>query len=358
MKNFLISGLFFICTLFLWQCQKGTDQSDSYTYNLVEIAHSDKLWTGVAVSEEGRIFVNYPRWSPEVEISVAEINHSGEPIPYPDKEWNNWIINTPPENCFVCVQSVYIDRDNNLWILDPANPFLQGVIEGGAKLLKFDLHTDLIMQKIYFNSTIAPQTSYLNDIRVDTERGYAYITDSGLGAIIVVDLQSGKSRRFLSRHYSTKAENITLTIEGLELKLKVHSDGLALDADGEYLYYQALTGRRLYRIRTEYLRDPSMVESRIGKYVEYVGESGASDAIAFGKDGYIYLSSLEYNAIRKISPQGELEMVIQDARLKWPDSFAITKDGIIYLTTSQLHLGNMIKEPYRIFRLEKQNSGY
>lgn len=353
MKNSLISGMFFICTLFQLQCQKGTDQAGQYNYNLVEIAHSDKLWTGVAVSEEGRVFVNYPRWSPEVEISVAEINHSGEPIPYPDKKWNSWNLNTPADDHFVCIQSVYIDNDNHLWILDPANPFLQGVINGGPKLLKIDLHTDLIIQEIYFDSTIAPQGSYLNDIRVDTKRGYAYITDSGIGAIIVADLQRGKNRRYLYTHYSTKAEDITLIIEGRELKLKVHSDGLALDTEGEYLYYQALTGRRLYRIRTEYLRDPSMLESQIGKYIEYVGESGASDAIAFGKDGYIYLSSLEYNAIRRISIQGELKMVIQDPRLKWPDSFAITRDGIIYVTTSQLHLGNMVKEPYRIFRLDK-----
>lgn len=35
---------------------------DEYPFELVEVAQSDRQWTGVAVSKEGRIFVNYPRW--------------------------------------------------------------------------------------------------------------------------------------------------------------------------------------------------------------------------------------------------------------------------------------------------------
>ena len=29
---------------------------------LVEVARSDRQWTGIAVARDGRIFVNYPRW--------------------------------------------------------------------------------------------------------------------------------------------------------------------------------------------------------------------------------------------------------------------------------------------------------
>jgi len=79
--------------------------------DLIEIAQSERLWTGVAVSREGRVFVNYPRWLENVPISVAEII-GGELRPFPDERWNNWNPSLPPQDYFVCVQSVHVSRDN------------------------------------------------------------------------------------------------------------------------------------------------------------------------------------------------------------------------------------------------------
>ena len=347
---FILAGIVFITA-----CSEQPQRDIKYT--LEEFAASEKQWTGVAVSKEGRVFVNYPRWSADVPVSVAELKSTGEIVPYPDKTWNSWAPDKSAEEHFVCVQSVYVDRDNYLWILDPGMVFGRGVVEGGAKLLKMDLITDRIVQKIFFDEKTALQTSYLNDVRVDTKRKYAYITDSGTGAIVVVNLNSGESKRLLSDHASTKAEDIILVIEGEnwaqpgQNSPKIHSDGIALDKNGEYLYYQALTGRNLYRIKTELLRDESLLESEIVNAVEHLGESGASDGIAFGPYGNLFLSSLEYNAVRKFTPEGMVEMVVQDDGLKWPDSFAITDDGTIYVTTSQIHLGPNRTEPYKIFKL-------
>jgi hypothetical protein len=45
-------------------------------------------------------------------------------------------------------------------------------------------------------------------------RQVAYLTDSGAGAIVVVDLAAGTGRRLLAGHPSTRSEEITLTIGG------------------------------------------------------------------------------------------------------------------------------------------------
>ena len=337
---FIFSGIiFFSC------------QSPKKNVNIEEVARSEKLWTGVAVSKVGRIFINYPRWSPETTISVAELISSDSTRPYPDSVWNQWNPDRTPEDHFICVQSVYVDRENYLWILDPANPFFRGVVDGGAKLIKIDLQNNQIIQKIIFDDQIAPAGSYLNDVRVDTRHNYAYITDSGEGAIVMVNLTTGETRRRLADHPSTKAEDITFTVEGQELNLKVHSDGLALDPQNRFLYFQALTGRSLYRIDTKFLRDYTISNAKLAEKVEYVTESGVSDAIEFDQKGNLYLTSLEYNAIRRYTSQGKIEMVIQHDQLKWPDSFSITPEGTVYVTTSQLHLGNSRIEPYRIFKL-------
>jgi sugar lactone lactonase YvrE/dienelactone hydrolase len=329
---------------------------------LVMVAESEVLWTGVAVSRRGRVFVNYPRWSPAVAVSVAELTKSGEVRPFPDAEWNRWDPAASPADRFVCVQSVHIDRDDALWVLDPGMVAGKGVVEGGAKLLKVDLTSDKVVQTIRFDSSIAPQASYLNDVRVDTQRKYAYITDSGLGAIIAVNLATGESRRLLAEHPSTKSEDITLVIEGKPWLLpdgsppRIHSDGVALDAKGEYLYYQALSGRTLYRIRTDLLRDPPAKDPDIAAAVEIVARPGPADGIGFGPDGCLYITSIEQNAIRCLTPEGKTEVLVQDDRLKWPDSLSITRDGTVYVTTSQIHLGAARNDPYRVFEVRPRAS--
>ena len=325
--------------------------AQNYSFELEEVHYSQPKWTGIAVSNTGRMFVNFPRWS-VIPFSVAEIVDS-QFIKYPNDEWNSWGGLTPPENHFVCVQSVYIDKENFLWILDPAT--LGGsVVEGGAKLLKVDLATDSIIQIIYFDELIAPAESYLNDVRVDTEEDYVYITESELGAIIVVDLLSGQSRRLLDDHYSTKAEFSTLVINGQTVNFEIHSDGLALSNDRNYLYYKALSAHSLYKIETEKLRDTTLNNIQLENAVEYVIETLPCDAIEFDPDGDLYFTSIQDNAVYYLTPELEDGLAVRDDRLKWPDSFSITSSGEIYVTTSRIHFP---PGPHGLFKITKTTTG-
>ena len=327
---------------------------------LEEIATSDELWTGVAVSRDGRIFVCYPRWSANPTVSVGEIRIGGKIWPCPDEEWNTWAPPADPVRHFVSVQSVYVDRDDYLWVLDPANAYMQGVVEGGAKLVKVDIRKNQIVHQIQFDETIAPPASYLNDVRVDTGRGVAYITDSGLGALIVVDLATGKSRRVLADHSSTKSEDLVLRIDGKEWRPngrapQIHADGLALDAAGDYLYYHALTARNLYRIGTRFLLDPALTEHELVAKVESLGTTGAADGMEFGPDGYLYLTGIEDGTIKVFASIGNTEPIIRDPRLIWPDSFARGPGGYMHVTTSQINLGAARAQPYKLFRFKLED---
>src|SRR5689334_13635571 len=102
--------------------------------------------TGVAVSKAGRIFVNFPDWSDDHTISVAEIK-AGAPQPYPNTEMNG---PGAAGSHFVCVQSVYVDAEDNLWVLDPAAPKMKEIVPGGPKLVKIDLKTNQVVQTIPF----------------------------------------------------------------------------------------------------------------------------------------------------------------------------------------------------------------
>ena len=63
-------------------CQTKTHRQ-SEGIQLEPVAFSDAQWTGIAISQESRLFVNYPRWSANVPLSVAELKN-GDPIPYPN----------------------------------------------------------------------------------------------------------------------------------------------------------------------------------------------------------------------------------------------------------------------------------
>ncbi len=319
--------------------------------------------TGVAVSKSGRIFVNFPVWSDDHYLSVAEIV-DGQPKAYPNDEMNK---PGAPGDHFVCVQAVYVDPEDNLWIVDPAAPKMQQIVPGGPKLVKVDLKTNQVVQTIPFGEDAAPKKSYLNDVRVDPAFGTAFLTDSGLGAIVVVDLKSGKARRLLEGHDSTRAEkNFKLRVDGKELldqqkksPPQINSDGIALDTLNGYLYYHALTGRTLYRIKTEFLRDEKLSSRELAAKVENVGQTGAPDGMLEAPDGSVYLTNLETNGIDRFDPNTKkVEQVISDKRLLWPDTLSWGPGGTIYVTASQIE--NMPRfnggkstrvDPYKVFKL-------
>jgi sugar lactone lactonase YvrE len=318
---------------------------------LEEMATCPRLWTGIAVAPDGRVFVSFPRWSAEVPISLGLLQPDGSVRPYPDEEWNGWQAGEDPRSKFVCLQSVHVDGKGRLWVLDPANPLLRGIVPGGSKLLRINLATDEVERIIAFDADIAPPASYLNDVRVDAETETAYLTESGLGALVVVDLATGRARRLLADHSSTKAEPLAIVIDGQTVPAVVHADGIALDRANGWLYYQALTGRTLYRVPTATLRDPDLSAQDLAARVERFAASGVADGLLFA-DGAVYVSALEEGAIKKVDAQGKVHLVVADERILWPDSFARGPDGRIWFTTSQLHLGSHPPAPYRIFRLE------
>ncbi|WP_299651886.1 hypothetical protein [uncultured Jannaschia sp.] len=51
--------------------------------------------------------------------------------------------------------------------------------------------------------------------------------------------------------------------------------------------------------------------------------------------GRIYLSNIEDDAIRRWA-DGKVSLVLQDDRLRWPDTFSKGPDGVIYVTTSRI----------------------
>lgn len=355
--------------------QNNTQPEDRSAGEL-EVVHSfssGPMPTGVSVSHTGRIFVNFPKWGDDVEFTVAEIV-DGEAVPYPSLEANSPSGDDDP-NALVSVQSIVVDPADRLWILDTGSPLFQETRPGGPKLVRVDLETDTIVQTITFSPSVALPTTYLNDVRFDLRRNVAFITDSadsGPNGIVVVDLDSGDAWRRLHDHPSTVAvtpPDYVAMVEGRQLlergpegetsPVTMGSDGIAISADGDRLWYCPLASRRWYSVSTDALLDRAIDDDAVARTVIDEGDKGGgADGLETDDAGRIYATNWEQNAITRRLPDGRIETVAHDPRILWPDTMSVATDGYLYFTANQLHRqdkyqnGTDLREyPYSLFRV-------
>jgi sugar lactone lactonase YvrE len=333
----------------------------------------DAMPTGVTVSGEGRIFINFPRWGDEVPFTVGELR-DGKVVAYPDAAINTFDAARPGAT-LGSVQSVVIDPMNRLWILDTAAPGFSTPVPGAAKLMAVDIATNKVIKTIVLSARTVLPTTYINDVRFDLRQGnagVAYITDSsinGPGGIIVVDLDSGESWRKLTGHSSTSPDPTFIpVVEGERLAVRekgkppapfnVASDGIAVSADGATLYYCPLSSRHLFSIPTALLLDRSSTDAAVAQAVIDLGEKGASDGLEADDKGRVYAGDYERNSIRQRQTDGEWRTIAHDPRILWPDTMSVANDGYLYFTANQLHRqaqfheGKDLREkPYALFRI-------
>ena len=328
---------------------------------------TDPQMVAVAVAPGGEMFACFPRWDYNPVYPIAKVGPNNTLTPYPNASWCMWndSVKSEPLKHWICPQTVFADKSGMVWILDPAAPGLKFTVPGGPKLVKTDPKTGQVLLTIPFPADVAPRKSYLNDVRIDLQNNYAYMTESGLGALVVTDLKTLKSRRLLANHSSTKA------VKGLVVKAEGHPmidaqgkpaqfnvDGIALSTDNAYLYYCPLTGHKLYRIKTAALRDAALTEAQLAQQVETVGEIPASDGLEIDAANNVYLTSFEQSALLRRTPAGKIETVAKDSRLQWPDTYSFAADGNLYVANSAIHKTptwnkgvGQPRQPFRIFKM-------
>lgn len=323
---------------------------------------------GLSVSSDNRLFISFPRRGEPYKNGLAEIVN-GKQVPFPNEEWN---INTSGEKYFASVQDIYVDKDDFLWVLD-SKPAPSGSIfqdkgketEGHFKLLKINLQSNQV-EKIYTFDDLDKSKTALNDVRIDTEKQLAYLSDPGLATIVVLDLKTEKSRVLLSQSKVTLSEpGVVLNYNGKDMRnvdgnpFRSHINGIALTHDNAYFYFKPINGYTLYRIATEYLADASLSENEVLDKVESVGNTVITHGLVADVNNNIYLTSSTDYSIKYVDAQGILHTLVQDKRLLWPDSLGIGSDGYLYFTCAQINMEaawnngeNKVQYPYQVYRVK------
>ncbi|MET8262058.1 L-dopachrome tautomerase-related protein [Micromonospora sp. NPDC005205] len=295
----------------------------------------DRVCTGVT-TVRGRVFLSYPS-ADRPGVQVVEALPDGRRVPYPDVAWNR--ADQPPDGAFVHVNGLRAGPDGRLWIVDSGSPRIGGAqVPGGARLIAVDPDDDRVERVYHLDEAVHPG-SYVDDVRFNGR--VAYVSDAGAAGLIVLDLDSGRSRRVLDGHPSTAGGPVVADGRVLRdpggAEVRLHVDQLEVSPDGRWLYYQPASGG-MSRIATRWLDDPSVSPDELAQAVEHWCDTPSTGGTAIDATGTIYLSDLERRRVLVLAPDRSVRTLVADPRLAWVDAMWLDADARLWMPAAQLHL--------------------
>lgn len=299
------------------------------------------LCNGVTVAPDGTVFLGLPRFAGHMDTpSLAKVGRDGAPVPFPGDAWNRWQPGVDGREAFVMVNAVHVFADGTLWVVDQGTADGR-VVPGAAKLVRLDPKTGAVLATIRFGADILPPGATMNDMRLHDN--IVYVTDSGLGGILVHDLGAGRTLRRLSHHPLLRQEAgmAQKGYGGRPLagdtgqRPQVHSDMIELDADGAWLYWSTPTGP-IRRIATELLLDERMDDAALARAIQTVATIPTIGGTAMDTLGNIYLADAENRRIAVLTPQGRMLSLVEDERLVSPDALFIDAHRRLHVPAAQL----------------------
>ncbi|QKT04518.1 hypothetical protein HUS23_12230 [Ectothiorhodospiraceae bacterium 2226] len=322
----------------------------------------------ITVSERGHVLISLHQFF-EPNVRVAEVAADGRLTPFPNPLWARGVSQAGEGvDTVLGIQAA----GDLVWMLDNG-------MRGGQtpRLVAWDLERDALAHAIELPPPATVEGSFVNDLAVDVEAGYVYIADPAGGsdaALIAVEIETGEARRLLQGHASVVPEDVDLLIEGEPVQVRrpdgslqrprVGVNPIALDADGEWVYFGPMHGLSLYRVRAADLRDTGLDDEALAERVERYADKPISDGISIDTAGNIYVTDLAGSAIGVIDAQRRYRVLAADARLLWPDALSYAPDGHMYVVANQLHrsarlnAGEDVSEPpFAIFRFRPLAEG-
>jgi len=329
-----LSGLFLVLLL----CAEASGQQQGLQ---VVFPFGPDLPPGnVTITPSGRMFMSLHQFYGSND-RVVEVLEEGVTAPFPDEVWSREPKGESPIGLYN-VLGLRADEHGIVWLLD------QGPKKGAfARIVGWDVRAKQLKRVVELSAPALVRGSRLNDLAVDTKHNALFITDPAAGAnaaLIAVDLASGRARRLLQGHVSTRPENEPLVINGRSVTRKgrpvlVGADGITIDTAFEWVYFAPMSGRSLYRARAADLLDEGLTAESLSARVQRFGDKPICDGITIDGAGNIYITDITNNAIGVVSPEGKYRVLFKDDRkLLWPDGMSFAPDGYVYATVNQLNL--------------------
>jgi sugar lactone lactonase YvrE len=299
--------------------------------------------SGLTVTPEGG-FLFSVSFEQKPQNRVIAVGKGGASKPFPNVSLSQA---APGESLQLdAVQGMQCTDSGIVWMLDNGRRS-----EVPPKVIAWDAAHTRLQRVFHLVAPAVISTSLLDDLVVDPELPFIYLTDPASGpdaALIVLDTGTGLARRMLQGHPSVvPVAGLDLSIDGQKIQSR-RLDGsfadplggvnpIALDKKGEWLYFGPLRSRKLYRVRTEHLRDGSLSSDKLAGLVEEYANRPLCAGITLDGKGNIYVSDLMGKAIGIIAAGSkEYRIHVTDPRFLWPDGLCFGADGNLYFYSNVL----------------------
>ena len=301
------------------------------------------LLNGVAVSPTGRIFISLPRWAGSPTPGVIELLPDGSYRPFPGGDWNDWRYGKSADNAFVSVHSISADPDGNLWVIDEGPPLTAlrdpTYAEVLPKIVQVDAASGKVLHTYPINREAAPPGSNFGHLRLDDR--FLYVSEPGIGSVVVIDRRTKTVRRRLADAKVAKADpTIIPSFAGVPIAAagkvpQVHLDHMEIDAQGEKLFFMSLFGPTLYSVRIEDLTNWALSDHDLEKRVCVEGPVPPATGLRKDAAGDLYICSITDFAIMRRTNKGGWAIVARDPRIYLPNNPSFGPDGSLYFPVSQ-----------------------
>jgi len=311
---------------------------------LTETGHAPAGPGGMCILPTGETIVSchqffVPRYR------VMKLDRLGQWQPFPNLEMNTRGSGAPV--VLDSVLGVANDARGVVWMLDNGRRS-----ETQPKLVAWDTRKDELHRVI---SILAVKpTSFLQNLVLDPAGHTIYISDPADGvssAIVVVDLQTGLSRRVLQGHYSVRRDpNVAIELDGRRLEVRRPDGGIAtplsgvspiaIDRKGEWLYYGPRNGAQLFKVRTALLRQQDIAPTSLQSQVVGVSPKPICESMVIDGKGRIYFGDISRGSIDYVTPDEgylNLRLLIKDPRIIWPGGLVIGPGGKLQFFSNQLN---------------------
>ncbi len=291
-----------------------------------------------AVGIDSEVYLSlHPFGAPK--YKVVRLDENGVLSPFPSEAISAGFLN---------VIGVTVSEDGIVWILDMGGP------GQSPKLLGWSPAANRLEAVHYIPDEAVGANPFLQDLAVDSKGRRAYLADMSRGdlvgvsepAIVVIDLDTGQTRRVLNGHDMFQPEPDAIQRADGEPMVYTRSDGsserfalglnpIGIDERGAFVYFSTIAPGSVYRVPTTVLGDFESSDEDIVAATESVGMKKTSDGLVVAGSS-VYLTNVEDGSI-DVLENGSRRTLVTDERFRWPDGLAFTPDGALVATISQLH---------------------
>ncbi|WP_234696941.1 major royal jelly family protein, partial [Pseudomonas syringae] len=200
--------------------------------------------------------------------------------------------------------------------------------------------TGKVLRVLRFDATILPHGAVMNDLRIFAN--HVYITDAGVGGLIVHDLTTGKTLRHLhNRPLLRQPTDRPIKATGGRLyedqngkRPQVHADMLEVTSDGEWLLFSTPSSD-MYKIPLKLLNDPAVNDDELERHIVKAFDKGTINGTCIDSLGNVYLGLVESRSIGIVAPDGRRATLLQDDRLIGPDALFIDANRRLLIPATQ-----------------------